>query len=289
MSDYNFQTSIKSDLSDELLNTYLLRPVAGIIVRVLYHTSVTPNQVTVASIVAGLAAAGLYWQGTEFSIAVAGIAVTLKDLLDSADGQLARAKKMYSRRGRFLDSLGDIAVNASVFFAIGHALALQNASPLLFLLAFLGFAGITLRVSYHVFYQASYLHLEGKYEENRIVESIAEEDLRSDPGILRLQRVFLALYGWQDRLMVRLDGWCQRGSIDESSQRRWYADAAGLRLSGLLGFGTELFLLTVCSLADKLLLYLILNVVLMNGILCGSVVYRRVVLRRKLTSSGGIS
>jgi phosphatidylglycerophosphate synthase len=32
---------------------------------------------------------------------VAGLCMTLKDLLDSADGQLARAKQMYSRFGRF--------------------------------------------------------------------------------------------------------------------------------------------------------------------------------------------
>ena len=68
-----------------------------------------------------------------------------------------------------------------------------------------------------------------------------------------------------------------------------YGNTAGLRLSGFLGFGTELMLLTICSVLNELSLYVVLNLVLMNGILVCSVLYRRVILRRRFSSSGGIS
>lgn len=57
---YDYRKSLKSNLSDELVNIYLLRPAAGLIVRVLYPTPVTPNQVTIVSTVAGIVAAGFY-------------------------------------------------------------------------------------------------------------------------------------------------------------------------------------------------------------------------------------
>ena len=53
--------------------------------------------------------------------------------------------------------------------------------------------------------------------------------------------------------------------------------------------GTELFLLTVCSLFNRLELYLYLNVLLMNGVLLSNLVYRKVFLQRRLNSRGGAS
>jgi phosphatidylglycerophosphate synthase len=282
MSGYNYRRSVKSSLSDELVNIYLLRPIAGLIVRIVYRTTVSPNQLTIAAVVAGLIAAGFYSQGNACATAIGGLFVTLKDLLDSADGQLARAKGQFSRRGRFLDSIGDMAVTIAVFGAIGWSLYEDSGSPTFLFLAAAAALGMTLRVSYHVFYQVSYLHFKRTYRGNRLVEEITEQDRRADPLTLTLQRIFLVLYGWQDRLMLRIDRWCRGFAENRGQARQWYEDRVGLRISGLLGYGTELMLLTVCSLANKHDFYLWVNLLLMNGILAGGILYRRVLLRRAL-------
>ncbi len=279
---YNYNTSLKSRSSDELINTYVLRPIAGMIVRALYPTSITPNQVTLASILAGLVAAGLYYAGSQASVVVAGMLITVKDVLDSADGQLARAKSQFSRKGRFLDSIGDVVVNVAVFSAIGWTLFRQTGDWMMMLHSLVGLAGITLRVSYHVFYHTSFLHLQGQYKVNRLMEDVTEVDRQADPSTLRFQQIFVLIYGWQDRLMFLIDTWCKGGEREEVLRDEWYGDIAGLRLSGLLGFGTELFLLMICSVANQLELYLILNIVGMNLILLTSILYRRVVLRGRL-------
>lgn len=285
--EYSYRASLKSDASDELINTYVLRPAAGLIVRLLYPTSVTPNQVTLVSTLFGFVAAALYLAGGPVTTAAAGLCITVKDLLDSADGQLARAKAMGSRTGRFLDSIGDFAVNLAVFGAIGVLLTARGGTPAFLLLALAGFLGISLRVSYHVFYQTAFLHLKDAYGTNRLTEEIREEDLRGDQRALFLQRIFRGLYGWQDALMVRIDRWSLAGNtLSASRDRDWYADPAGLRLSGFLGMGTELFLLTLFSLAGKLEYYLWANVLIMNCVWGGNVVYRRVVLRRRLFGRG---
>jgi phosphatidylglycerophosphate synthase len=289
---YSYSATVKSPVSDELINTYLLRPIAGIIVRILYPTPVTPNQVTLASTAAGLLAAALYLPGSYTTTALAGLCVTLKDLLDSADGQLARAKTMYSRTGRFLDSIGDFAVNLALFGAIAWTLWTATGNASVLWLAPLGFLGISLRVSYHVFYQTSFLHLQDSYALNRTTEEIRQEDLAGDRRALRLQKIFLILYGWQDALIEKLDRHSGRSRLaSEHAVHRWYTDPTAVRLSGLTGIGTELFLLMLCSLANALEFYLYLNVIGMNIVWGCCVAYRRIVLLRRIKggeeTSGG--
>jgi phosphatidylglycerophosphate synthase len=283
---YEYSKSIKSSVSDEPINTYMLRPLAGLVVRALYKTRVTPNQVTAASTIAGLIAALVYLNNTPLAVACAGFLVTTKDVLDSTDGQLARAKHQFSRIGRFLDSIGDFVVNAALFASIGYVLSTKDGNLAYAILALVGFAGITFRVSYHVFYQASFLHLEDMYQTNRISEEVRDEDRSGDRTALRLQRVFQAIYGWQDNLVLRMDKWCMGGQSGDEVQKRWYSDITGIRLSGFLGMGTELFVLTFCSLLNELTLYLYMNAVLMNGVLLFNILYRRFLLRRRLFAWG---
>jgi hypothetical protein len=285
---YSYRNSIKSDKSDELINTYLLRPIAGVIVWALYYTPITPNQVTIVSILSGIVAALFYLKGTASAFVVAGLLIILKDILDSADGQLARAKQQQSRVGRFLDSIGDFVVNAAVFGSIGWTLYKMNDNWLTLILALLGLVGISLRISYHVFYQVQFLHLQKQYENNRITEELQEEDLKKSAFEITLQQIFQIIYGWQDRLMARIDGWStrkpfQRSLTTEQSElsegyKAWYSDTLALRISGFLGFGTEFFLLMLCSVFNQLELYLYLNLFLMNGILIICIIYRRFVL-----------
>jgi len=285
---YSYRESVKSDTSDELINTYLLRPIAGIIVWMLYDTPITPNQVTIVSVLSGIVAALFYLKGTPSAFIIAGLFILLKDILDSADGQLARAKQQQSRTGRFLDSIGDFVVDATVFGSIGWTLCKLNGDWSMLCLALLGFVGISLRVSYHVFYQVHFLHLQKQYENNRITEELQEEDLNRDGFEITLQRIFQIIYGWQDRLMARIDGWSARKTFQKSpateqreyteSHKAWYSDPLALRISGFLGFGTELFLLMLCSVFNHLELYLYLNLFLMNGIMIICIMYRRFLL-----------
>jgi phosphatidylglycerophosphate synthase len=288
-SEYQYSQSLKSDCSDELINTYVLRPIAGVIVKILYPTPVTPNQVTVAAIIVGICASYSYWIGNSYTTLLAGVLVTFKDLLDSADGQLARAKSLFSRRGRFFDSIGDFVVDLLIFTAITLALYRVSGSASTFILGLVGFLGITLRVSYHVFYHVSYLHAHDQYQTNRLIEEIREEDRKGDPVALRLQQVFVLIYSWQDRMMMRIDEWSKSGRKRPDGTKKqqfdqlWYSDQAGLRISGFLGLGTELAILTVCSLLDNLILYLWINILVMNGIWLTAVLYRRIILAPSLS------
>lgn len=283
---YSYIRSLKSDVSDEPINIHLIRPIAGLLVRILYNSPVTPNHLTISAVAVGLVAAFLYSLNTELTTFVGGLAIFFKDILDSADGQLARAKNLYSRAGRFLDSIGDFIVNLCVLTAIAYVIARTEGNAMAAVLGVLSFLCLSLRVSYHVFYHTAHLHTDSKYEQNRLIEEIRESDRAGDHIALRLQSIYLVLYGWQDRLMLRLDAWCRRG-LQDQQERLWYGDFLGLRLAGFLGMGTELFLLTICSVANELLLYFSLNILLMNMLWVSSVLYRRFVLAPRLGKQGG--
>ncbi|HEY6193016.1 MAG TPA: CDP-alcohol phosphatidyltransferase family protein [Bacteroidota bacterium] len=279
-----YRRTLKSDefYADELINIFLLRPLAALVVWLVYPLRVTPNDVTIAAIAVGFASAYDYWLGTSGAIALAGVLIVLKDILDDADGQLARAKELYSRRGRFLDSVGDFAVNLALFAGITSAVHRVHPNGLTLLLGALSLLGITLRVSYHVFYQVSFLHRENRYKLNRISEEITDEDRTGDPVALRLQRAFVLIYGWQDRLMAGIDRWSMGERFDETHTDLWYSDRFGLRLSGLMGFGTEYILLAAFSWWNMLDAYLLFNVFILNGVWLSSVLYRRIVLAKNL-------
>jgi phosphatidylglycerophosphate synthase len=280
-STYSYRSSLKSRRSDELINTYMMRPLAGVLVRLLFPTPVTPNHVTIASIAAGCIAAFCLSRGTPEFAAGGGLFIFLKDLLDTADGQLARARGLYTRLGRFLDSIADIVVNLLLFAALGATLSEQTKDPMIWPLTLLGFLGLSLRVSYHVFYLTSYLHLQELYTTNRTTEAITAEDREVGGPTLFLQRLFLLCYGWQDGLMVWLDRKCGRAAFRTEAQvQLWYSDHIGLRLSGFLGIGTELFLLALFALFHRMEFYLWWNVAIMNGIWAGTILYRKAFLSR---------
>ncbi len=281
---YSYKNSVKSDISDELINIYVQRPLAGIVTRAVFSTPVTPNQLTIVAVLLGMAG-GIFLALPEAHLTAAACCFYLKDIFDYADGQLARAKQLYSRSGRFLDSIGDYVVDLFLFGGI-FAFLLRSGMQLhyAFFIGIAGFFGISLRVSYHVFYQTSYLHRKREYQINRITEELHEEDYQENAATIRLQKIFYFLYGWQDRLMNRIDLWCLGDIIrsDESVMAKWYQDVAGLLLGGFLGFGTEFVLLTGCLLLGNIHLYLFFTIIVLNCLWLFVILYRKIFLVRKI-------
>ncbi len=268
-----YRSSVKSDLSDELVNTYLQRPVAGLVTYALASLPVTPNQVTLVSTLCGIAG-GVALMAEPAQLLPAALLFYLKDIFDSADGQLARATGQFSRRGRFWDSLGDYAVNAMLFAGIAAALVHEGAAPVwALLISVAGWLGVNLRVSYQVFYQTSYLHHFGAYETNRVTEELREEDLAQDALTVRLQKTFLFLYGWQDRLIAAIDAACRR-MRGRPAADAWYTDRTGLRFNSLFGMGSEFVALALCLASGSLHAYLLVTLVGFNAVWGAAIVYR---------------
>ncbi|MGK0358420.1 MAG: phosphatidylglycerophosphate synthase [Bradymonadia bacterium] len=94
--------------ADSLFNLYIARPPAAVVVAGLANTRVTPNQVTVVSMLVQLIAAALFiavpgWLGLVLGV----VAVELSYIFDCVDGQLARVTGRSSPVGGLFDFLMD--------------------------------------------------------------------------------------------------------------------------------------------------------------------------------------
>jgi phosphatidylglycerophosphate synthase len=230
------------------------------IVRWIYNTPITPPQVTIIALVFGIVAAFFLARQEYLYLCAGAILIQIKNILDTVDGHLARARNTPSRIGRFLDSIVDFTTNLAFYIAIGFHLESQNFPAGIWVLSSLAFLSSQLQCSYYVFYTVSYAHNVNKQTASRVDETVREEDntVYSDPYkqkiLMILQKLFLLLFGWQDRIMIKIDRWSLK--YFDNSPSNWYLNKKILTMTSCLGLGMQLFFISLSSLLDQLYFYL---------------------------------
>jgi phosphatidylglycerophosphate synthase len=102
-----YQRIRKSMDQDGVLAYYLFRPLSRRMTRVLVNTPVSPNQVTLTAMAAGIGAAICAGFGGAALVALAGALYWLGSVIDCVDGELARLRLQGSKLGEWLDTLTD--------------------------------------------------------------------------------------------------------------------------------------------------------------------------------------
>jgi phosphatidylglycerophosphate synthase len=100
-------TTQKPIAVDGVIAFYVMRPVSRFITRALWNTRITPNQVTLLSMLSGLAAAPFAASGGYWFHILAGVLLFIGATIDCVDGEIARLKHLGSRSGEWLDTLSD--------------------------------------------------------------------------------------------------------------------------------------------------------------------------------------
>ncbi|MBW5420863.1 CDP-alcohol phosphatidyltransferase family protein [Streptomyces sp. BG9H] len=115
------RTAVKS--RDGFFTTYAISPYSRYIARWCARRGLTPNQVTTASLLTALIAAGCAATGTRGGFVAAGLLLILSFVLDCTDGQLARYSLQYSTLGAWLDATFDRAKEYAYYagLALGAA------------------------------------------------------------------------------------------------------------------------------------------------------------------------
>ncbi|MET9885754.1 DUF5941 domain-containing protein [Streptomyces sp. NPDC006430] len=115
------RTAVKS--RDGFFTTFFISPYSRYIARWCARRGLTPNQVTTASLVTALIAAGCAATGERWGYVAAGVLLLVSFVLDCTDGQLARYSLQYSTMGAWLDATFDRAKEYSFYagLALGAA------------------------------------------------------------------------------------------------------------------------------------------------------------------------
>ncbi|MET7944450.1 DUF5941 domain-containing protein [Streptomyces sp. NPDC005302] len=108
---------------DGFFTTYCISPYSRYIARWCARRGLTPNQVTTASLITALIAAGCAATGTRAGFVAAGLLLLFSFVLDCTDGQLARYSLQYSTLGAWLDATFDRAKEYAYYagLALGAA------------------------------------------------------------------------------------------------------------------------------------------------------------------------
>jgi len=182
------------------------RPIAKVIANSLKNTFFTPVHVTIGFIISGLVAIycivhGYHWLAAFFLI--------FKSILDAADGELARVKQKPSYTGRYLDSVADILLNASIFISIWY---ITDTSIWICLSAFLG---LQLQGTLYNYY---YVILRNRFDgdttsrvfENKTPIALEGERQKHVNILFGLYKLF---YGPFDKTIYALDRNADKGQV----------------------------------------------------------------------------
>ncbi len=113
-----YRRSLKSMDTEEHIDLAFYRPIGFMWAKLAKRFGVSPNAITIASIFLGIAAGVLFYYPELWLNVIGMLLLIWANSFDSADGQLARMTKQYSRIGRILDGLSGDIWFATIYIAI---------------------------------------------------------------------------------------------------------------------------------------------------------------------------
>jgi hypothetical protein len=134
-------SAVKS--SDGFFTTFFVSPYSRYIARWAARRGLTPNQVTLASLVVGLLAAAAFAVGERWGLVAGAVLLQVAFTTDCVDGQLARYTRQFSKFGAWLDSILDRTKEYLVF--AGLAIGASRMGDPVWLLACSGLVLQTVR------------------------------------------------------------------------------------------------------------------------------------------------
>ncbi len=298
---FQYESTLKTKPGESFLNLQQFLFIGSkTLTKILFYSGISPHGVILLSLIFGIAGSYLMIQADKLAAIAGALLLFYKNVLDKVDGSLARAKGLDSRRGRFYDSISDFIVTLASFAAISYSLFNQYSSYYAFVIGFAAMVFSMLQCSYFIFYQVSFIKITGKQTVNRLIENVTAEDIASqDNWTTFLQRVFMLIYGWQDKLFYMLDKIMLKKLTNASNNTlsnretqqtqftphlKWYTNKPFLTLASLLSIGTHIFLICISALIGRFEYYIFVNLILMNLLLILSVIYHLRSTRKNLNT-----
>lgn len=284
-----YRSTLKSVEVEEPIDLAVHRPLAFALARGAFHTPLTPNQLTVVSMVLGVLG-GLFLVGAamgRFPSPVIGHVVGAALLfasavVDCSDGMLARMRKSSSEIGRMLDGAADSVVSlAATIGSVAVILRLYTKPSeiaAVLVLSFLTVFTSQFHTSGYDFYKNLYLrmtvpqdhegedleHLVARYEEARRkgMSLVFDACFRLYVGYLKNQRRFA---GWFDPAApTRLSRLPKHTAAREAIYRRHHAHLM-LIWRTFFGVGSLMFGFVVSNALGRPDLFLLFRLVVLNA------------------------
>lgn len=259
-----YKSSLKNIHAEEMLDIYLFRPLAFIIVKSLYSLPLTPNHYSLMSLMAGILASILFYQG---NFVYGAWAFFLFAVLDCCDGMQARMKKNGSEFGRLIDGLVDyfsnIACYTTLAIGVSHHLANRESQlyfswPVIIILA--GLSKALHSIIYDHFLMEYLAHDQGNQGfvsseieilKGKIKKTQSESNIQTSSFISRLKFLYkktirlCMLYTYLGFSVLQTSGNKSGPKVTINSRDYVERNLHTLKMWGLIGPAWHIFILVV--------------------------------------------
>ena len=190
------ESTFKAREVEGILDLHFYRPIGFRLAELFARLKMTPGAVSLLAGTFGVVAGHLYFY-RDLSINVVGMVLHVcSNILDNADGQLARLTHRESRDGRIIDSVADHLVFVSIYLHLTLRYLIEGWSPAICLLAIAAGISHALQGAAADYYRNTYLYFvragarSGVDSSSRLRLDYRKQTWRQAPW----QKLLLALY-----------------------------------------------------------------------------------------------
>lgn len=295
-----YKSSLKAVEVEEIFDLVLFRPLAFIFVKATFSFNIKPDQVSVVAMVFGSAAGVLFGFGSYTLVMVGAVLYFLSNVLDCADGQIARLKRNGTKVGRIVDGFIDYIVSTFVFFGIAFGLVNQfsegnislwgnsfleiNPYTYIWLISIAGGISSAMQAFYFDFYRNKFLEVSfGKA--SGVIDEINEfeEEKRKfikDPEYANfMEKVLIHVYLWYSRLQLNIQKDHEHSTNGDKPDAKVYymKNKLLLRLWSFMGSTTHITLCVVFGFMNNLEAFLIFCILPLNLLMLSLYFIQRIV------------
>ncbi len=281
-----YKASLKVVEIEEVFDLILYRPFAFLFVKATYSTNLTPNQVSSIAMLFGVIGGVLFGFGTKDYLLAGACFYLVCNILDCADGQIARLKKNGTKVGRIVDGFIDYVVSTIVYFGIGIGLTslemkgminLQgnvfhlNPYAYIWLVTALGGLSSAFQAILLDFFRNKFLeYVYGKFSslEEELNEFVEEKARINQPGEKKgfldnfLISVYLRYTRFQLSFQEKRKKEIQKPAPDSKDYYR--KNRLLIHLWSYIGSTTHLTLCIICALLNNMELFLLICILPLN-------------------------
>ena len=282
-----YKASLKAVEVEEIFDLIIYRPLAFLFVKATYSTNLTPDQVSITALLIG-SAAGIMFGFGEYSYLLIGACLYfISNVLDCADGQIARLKKNGTKVGRVVDGFVDYVVSIFIFLGIafglsgqfrhfeinlwGNAILQWNPVTYIWVLSILGAISSAVQAFYFDFYRNKFLEIVYDKATN-IIDEIKEYEeekkkFEENPyGANFLEKFLINIYLKYSHLQLKIqkDHEENHSEVRPNAKLYYTQNRLLLRLWSFMGSTTHITLCVACALLNNMEAFLIICILPLN-------------------------
>jgi len=281
-----YKASLKVVEIEEVFDLVLYRPLAFLFVKATYSTNLTPNKVSSLAMLFGVIGGILFGFGTRDYLLVGAGLYLMCNILDCADGQIARLKKNGTKVGRIVDGFIDYIVSTVVYIGIGIGLTGLQAKGILnlqgnvfglnpyvyiWLITVLGGFSSALQAILLDFFRNKFLeYVYGKFSSlEEEMKEFEEERIRiNKPGVKKgfFDNLLISIYLKYTRFQLSLQAKKKNMLTKHTPDPKVYyrKNKLLIHLWSYIGSTTHLTLCIICAVLNNMELFLLICILPLN-------------------------